>query len=71
MGSGGMGDALTGVCAALLAQKHTPRETAMLGAWLCGRAAERFVFGPNGSPESLVASEVIRHLGGALRDLQG
>lgn len=70
MGSGGMGDALTGVCAALLAQKHPPREAAMLGAWLCGRAAERFVFGHNGSPESLVASEVIRHLGGALRDLQ-
>jgi NAD(P)H-hydrate epimerase len=70
MGSGGMGDALTGVCAALLAQKHPPREAAMLGAWLCGRAAERFVFGPNGSPESLVASEVIRHLGGAFRDLQ-
>jgi NAD(P)H-hydrate epimerase len=70
MGSGGMGDALTGVCAALLAQKHTPREAAMLGAWLCGRAAERYVFGPNGSPESLVASEVIRHLGGAFRDIQ-
>jgi NAD(P)H-hydrate epimerase len=70
MGSGGMGDALTGVCAALLAQKHPPREAAMLGAWLCGRAAERFVFGPNGSPESLVASEVIRNLGGAFRDLQ-
>ena len=70
MGSGGMGDALTGVCAALLAQKHSPREAAMLGAWLCGRAAERYVFGPNGSPESLVASEVIHHLGGAFRDLQ-
>jgi NAD(P)H-hydrate epimerase len=70
MGSGGMGDALTGVCAALLAQKHSPREAAMLGAWLCGRAAERYVFGPNGSPESLVASEVIRDLGGAFRDLQ-
>jgi NAD(P)H-hydrate epimerase len=70
MGSGGMGDALTGVCAALLARKHTPREAAMLGAWLCGRAAERYVFGPNGSPESLVASEVIHHLGGAFRDIQ-
>jgi NAD(P)H-hydrate epimerase len=70
MGSGGMGDALTGVCAALLAQKHMPREAAMLGAWLCGRAAERYVFGPNGSPETLVASEVIRHLGGTLRDLR-
>jgi NAD(P)H-hydrate epimerase len=70
MGSGGMGDALTGVCAALLAQKHPPREAAMLGAWLCGRATERYVFSPNGSPESLVASEVIHHLGGAFRDLQ-
>lgn len=71
MGSGGMGDVLTGVCAALLAQRHSPRDAAMLGAWICGRAAERYVFGPGGSPESLVAGEIIRHLGGTLRELRG
>jgi NAD(P)H-hydrate epimerase len=71
MGTGGMGDVLTGVCAALMGAKHSPREAAMLGAWLCGRAAELSVFGPGGSPESLVASDVIRHLGAAFRDLRG
>lgn len=71
MGSGGMGDVLSGVCAAWMAQGRTPREAAMLGAWICGRAAERAVFGPGGSPESLVAGDVIRHLGGTIRELRG
>ncbi len=70
MGTGGMGDVLTGVLAAFLAQGCSPRAAASLGAWLCGRAAERHVFGPSGSPETLVASEVITHLGGAFRDLR-
>ncbi len=71
MGSGGMGDVLTGVCTALMAAHHlSPREAAMLGAWLCGRAAEIAVFGPNGSPESLSATDVIHHLGAAFRDLR-
>ena len=70
MGSGGMGDVLTGVCTALMAGKHAPRQAAMLGAWLCGRAAEIAVFGPGGSPESLAATDVIRRLGAAFRDLR-
>ncbi len=70
MGTGGMGDVLTGVCAALLAQGRTTYEAAMLGAWICGRAAERYVFSATGSPESLVASEVIRRLGETLQELR-
>jgi NAD(P)H-hydrate epimerase len=70
MGTGGMGDVLTGVIAAFLGQGCLPRDGASLGAWLCGRAAERYVFGPMGSPETLIASEVIRHLGPALHDLR-
>jgi hydroxyethylthiazole kinase-like uncharacterized protein yjeF len=70
MGSGGMGDALTGVCASLMAAKHSPREAAMLGSWICGRAAELSVFRPGGSPESLTASDVIHHLGAAFEDLR-
>lgn len=69
MGSGGMGDVLTGVCAAFLARGMTPPDAAALGAWICGRAAERFVFGAGGSPESLTASDVLAHLGGAFRDV--
>lgn len=71
MGSGGMGDVLTGVTAAWMAQGRTAREAAMLGAWICGRAAERAVFGPGGSPESLVASDVIHRLGETVRELRG
>lgn len=70
MGSGGMGDVLTGVCTALMAAGRTTREAAMLGAWLCGRAAEIAIFAPSGSPESLVASDVIRYLGSAFRELR-
>ncbi|HEY8899329.1 MAG TPA: NAD(P)H-hydrate dehydratase [Chthoniobacterales bacterium] len=70
MGSGGMGDVLSGVCATFLGQGHSPREAAMLGAWICGRAAERFVFGPGGSPEGLVASDVIHRLGETMQDIR-
>lgn len=69
MGTGGMGDTLTGVCSALLARNFNTYQSAMLGAWLCGRAAEKYVFGPGGSPESLTAGEIPHHLGAAFREL--
>ena len=68
MGSGGMGDVLTGVCAALLARGLPPHDAAAAGTWLCGRAAERAVFSERGSPESLSASDVLAWLGAAFRD---
>ncbi|MEI6035454.1 MAG: NAD(P)H-hydrate dehydratase [Verrucomicrobiae bacterium] len=62
MASGGMGDVLAGVAAALIAQGKSPREAAMLGAWVCGRAAEIAMV--NGaSQESLRASDVLSCLG--------
>lgn len=73
MASGGMGDGLTGVCAALAAQmpdQDRLLRAAVLGAWLCGRAAERAVFSPGGSPESLCASDVVSRLGDAFDDLR-
>ena len=70
MGSGGMGDVLTGVCAALIGAGRSPREAAILGAWLCGRAAEIAVFGGTESQESLSASSVIHFLGLACRSLR-
>jgi NAD(P)H-hydrate epimerase len=44
MSAGGMGDALTGVCAALMAQQLSAYDAARLGAWLCGRAADIALF---------------------------
>ena len=70
MATGGMGDVLTGVCAALLAQKLAPFDAARLGAWLCGRAAEIAIFHANASEESLLPSEVLKNLGAAFNDLR-
>ena len=69
MASGGMGDVLTGVCAALLAQGLACHEAGILGAWLCGRAAEALVCGGLRSEESLLASDVAGALGDAFRAL--
>lgn len=64
MARGGMGDVLTGVCAALAARRMPLHHAAGLGAWLCGRAAE--IAGRDG----ICASDVAAHLGSALRDLK-
>jgi hydroxyethylthiazole kinase-like uncharacterized protein yjeF len=72
MASGGMGDVLTGVCAALIGQAKDRSlvQNSVLGAWVCGRAAERKVSHGGGSFESLCASDVIAHLGEAFTDLR-
>jgi NAD(P)H-hydrate epimerase len=70
MGSGGMGDVLTGVCAALIGSGHAVRDAAMLVAWICGRAAEIAIFKGNESQESLSASSVIECLGAATESLR-
>lgn len=69
MATGGMGDVLTGVCAALIAQKLSLYEAARLGAWICGRAAEIAIFNDNASEQSLLPSDLLANLGRAFRDL--
>jgi NAD(P)H-hydrate epimerase len=69
MASGGMGDVLTGVIAALMGQKLAGYDAARVGAWVCGRAAEIAIFKSGQSEQSLVATDVIDHLGPAFRDL--
>lgn len=64
MASGGQGDTLSGVISTLLAQSLDGADAASLGAWLCGRAAERsLVRGPIAT-----ASDTIKHLGRAMDD---
>ncbi len=70
MATGGMGDVLTGVCAALIGQKLSLYDAARVGAWVCGRAAEIAIFNGNASEQSLLPSDVLEHLGRAFRDLQ-
>ena len=69
MAGGGMGDVLTGVAAALIAQGKSPCEAAMIGAWVCGRAAEIAV-ARGASQESLRASDVSFCLGAAFQSLR-
>jgi len=59
----GMGDALTGVASALLAQGLTPGDAGAVALYLSGRAARIA-----GRGASLVPSDVIRHLGDALTE---
>jgi NAD(P)H-hydrate epimerase len=69
MATGGMGDILTGVCAGLLGQSLSPYNAARVGAWLCGRAAEIAIFNHAESEQSLLAHDVLEHLGEALNEL--
>ncbi len=70
MATGGMGDVLTGVCAGLAGRKLSLYDCARIGAWACGRAAERAIFQKGESEESLLASNVVANLGGAFNELR-
>ncbi len=71
MATGGMGDILTGVCAALAGQGLPLYDAARLGAWVCGRAAEIALCHGGQSEESLCASDLPRFFGQAFRGLRG
>jgi len=69
MATGGMGDILTGVCAALIGQGLSLYDAARVGAWACGRAAEIAIFHEGASEQSLLPSDVLENLGRAFREL--
>ncbi|MEI6562048.1 MAG: NAD(P)H-hydrate dehydratase [Verrucomicrobiota bacterium] len=69
MASGGMGDVLTGACAALAGQGLALFDAARVGAWVCGRAAER-ALAAGQSQESLAATDLLAQFGRAFRDLR-
>jgi ADP-dependent NAD(P)H-hydrate dehydratase / NAD(P)H-hydrate epimerase len=66
LATGGSGDVLTGVCAALLARGVPDYDTGRLGAWLCGRAAE--LTAGCSSEESMLPSDLYSFLGRAFRE---
>jgi NAD(P)H-hydrate epimerase len=68
MATGGSGDVLTGVCAALLGQHLDPYDAARVGAWLCGRAAELTL--ESESEETMLPSDTLRYLGPAFKELR-
>ncbi|WAC20855.1 NAD(P)H-hydrate dehydratase [Luteolibacter sp. SL250] len=68
MATGGQGDLLSGVVGALLAIGNPTLEAASIGAWICGRAAERAMLDPEISAQSLLPTHVHACIGGAFRD---
>lgn len=65
MATGGIGDVLTGLSSALIAQRMTPYDAAAVGSWLIGRSAEIALGRGLASPESLTAGMVAEMLGAA------
>jgi hydroxyethylthiazole kinase-like uncharacterized protein yjeF len=65
MGSAGMGDVLTGIIAGLLASGYQPMHAAALGMYIHGRAADIAL--KKESVESLIATDVTKHLGRAFQ----
>lgn len=68
MATGGQGDVLSGLLAALLARGLPLFESAKLGTWLTGKASEIALC--HESPESLSATTTARHLGPAFQSLR-
>ncbi len=67
MGTGGTGDALTGILTGLLAQSYTSADAAPLGVYLHGLAGD--LAAEELEQESLLAEDVVSHLGKAYRQL--
>jgi NAD(P)H-hydrate epimerase len=67
LAKGGSGDTLTGMLVALLAQGYNPLQTSILGVYLHGLAADLSL--KNQSPESLLATDVIKNIGNAFNFL--
>ncbi|MBX2905552.1 MAG: NAD(P)H-hydrate dehydratase [Taibaiella sp.] len=63
MATGGSGDVLTGILAGLLAQGYSPRDAAIMGVYLHGLAGD--LAASDKSQESLIASDIVEHLGEA------
>lgn len=66
MASGGSGDVLTGIIAALLAQSYRAEMATLIAVHLHGKAAD-LAFKDGESYESITASSLIRYLGKAFR----
>jgi NAD(P)H-hydrate epimerase len=54
----------------LAGQNLSLYDSARIGAWLCGRAAEIAIFNGEQSEQSLLPRHVLDHLGEAFKELQ-
>jgi ADP-dependent NAD(P)H-hydrate dehydratase / NAD(P)H-hydrate epimerase len=67
LAKGGSGDALTGIITSLLAQNYLAQDAAKLGVFIHGLAADIAI--QHESHESLLASDVSKHIGQAFKKL--
>lgn len=68
MSTAGSGDVLTGIILSLLAQKYNPEDAAIIGVYLHGLAGDLAL--NEDSEESLIASDIISHIGKAFKMLK-
>lgn len=69
MATAGSGDVLTGVILSLMAQYYEPADAALIGVYLHGLAGDLAL--KQQSPESLLASDIVKNLGKAFTALRG
>ena len=69
MATGGMGDVLTGVCAALIGQGLSLYDAARVGAWSCGRAAQITISDKRETEQTLLPRDILANLAAAFREL--
>lgn len=67
MATAGSGDVLTGILTGLLAQGYSPVHAAILGVYIHGLAGD--IAAEHISMESLVAGDIVQHLGEAFRKM--
>ena len=70
LSTGGSGDTLSGLLAALMAQKLAPLDAARLGVWLHGHASD-LALADRGCEEGLTPTMLAEHVGAALVSLRG
>jgi len=70
LATGGVGDVMTGVLAALMGQGLSCYDAARLGSWVIGRAAEIAIFQGEESAESLIPTGLLSCLGQAFKSLR-
>lgn len=68
MATAGSGDVLSGVIAGLLAQDYSPKNAAVLGVWLHGKAGDLSV--KKSAEEAMIAGDIIAYLGKSFSKLK-
>lgn len=65
LATAGSGDTLSGIISGMLAQGYTPVQASILGVFTHGKAAEKY----NDHVNSLIATDIIEHIGKALSSI--